>query len=252
MVQCAKCGVELSLGAQYCGECGAATSTLQSTSAPAPPRSVKEFFTAPAYLVQTKTAESYRSLHGRSQLGTVYQFATFEIKELNGALVAVAHHISEGKSPESITSLRNLASLVSTLRAYNLETPDGVRIGELRGSGALIPNRPYLEIKDENSTDVAIIVMRVAKKTGGGFFSTGITTWSLETPAGEELARIIWGKENRDWTVVTPEGVTIAEVQRLEPQDPAYQTSHEVKILNPTIDSYLILATFFATPPGTK
>jgi hypothetical protein len=185
-------------------------------------------------------------------LGTVYRFATFEIKELDGALVAVARHISEGKPPESITSLRNLASLVSTLRAYNMETPEGVRIGELHGSGALIPNRPYLEIRDANGIEIAVIVMRVVKKPGGGFFSTGVTTWSLDTSAGEELARIIWGKENRDWTIMTPEGVTIAEVQRLQPPGPTYQTSHEVKILNPAIDPYLVLATFFATPPGTK
>ena len=224
----------------------------QSTEAAARPTSVSVIFTASAYIVQTKISESYKSLNGRSQLGTAYQLSTFEIREINGALVATARHMSEGESPESMTSLANLTSLVSSLRAYSMETPEGVRIGELRGSGALIPNRPYLEIKDANGKEVAIIMMRLAKKPGAGFFSTGVTTWTIETPGGEELARINWGKANRDWTVETPDGATIAEVQRLEVQDPAYQTSHEVKILNPTIDPYLVLATFFATPPGTK
>ena len=150
--------------------------------------------------------------------------------------------------PSSVFSLASLSSL----RAYSIETPEGVRIGELRGSAMLIPNRPLLEIKDANGQDIAIIIMRVTKKPGAGFFSTGVTTWALETPGGEELARINWGKANRDWTVETPDGATIAEVQRLEVQDSAYQTSHEVKILSPTIDPYLVLATFFATPPGTK
>lgn len=166
-------------------------------------------------------------------------------------LLQERRNMNEPLSPSSL-SITNIASLVSSIRAYSMETPDGVRIGELHGSGALIPNRPYLEIRNANGENIAIIVMRVAKKPGAGFFSTGITTWAVETPGGEELARINWGKANRDWTIETPEGATIAEVQRLEVQDPAYQTSHEVKILNPTIDPYLVLSTFFATPPGTK
>ena len=252
MAQCPGCGAELSLGAQYCGQCGVATKMPQSTELDARLASASEIFTASSYIVQGKTTESYKSLHGKSQLGTEYQLSTFEIREISGALVAIVRHMSEGKSPESISSLADLTSVVSSLRAYSLETPDGVRIGELRGSGALIPNRPYLEIKDANGKEVAIIVMRVAKKPGAGFFSIGVTIWALETPGGEELARINWGKANRDWTVETPDGATIAQVQMLEGQDPAYQTSHEVKILNSAIDPYLVLATFFATPPGTK
>jgi hypothetical protein len=252
MAQCPKCGSELSLGAQYCGQCGVAIGIPQSTEGAPRPTSVSAIFTASAYIIQTKISESYKSRASRTDLGTFYQLSTFEIRETSGALVAIARHMSEDESPESMTSLENLTSLVSSLRAYTMETPEGVRIGELRGSGALIPNRPYLEIKDANGKEVAIIMMRVAKKPGAGFFSIGVTTWALETPGGEELARINWGKANRDWTVETPDGATIAEVQRLEVQDPAYQTSHEVKILNPTIDPYLVLATFFANPPGTK
>jgi hypothetical protein len=150
--------------------------------------------------------------------------------------------------PSSAFSLSRLSSL----RAYVVETPDGERIGELRGPPALIPNRPYLEIRDANSHEIAIIMMKVAKRPGAGFFSVGITTWVVATPSGEELARINWGKAGQDWTVETPEGQTIAEVQRVEVQDPAYQTAHEVKILNATIDPYLVLATFLATPAGTK
>ena len=178
MAQCPKCRAELTLGAQYCGQCGAATSAPQSTEVTARPRSASAIFTASAYIVQTKISESYKSLHGRLQLGTVSQLSVFEIREVSGALVAIARHMSEGKSPESVASLANLSSLVSSLRAYSLETPEGVRIGELQGSGALIPNRPYLEIKDANGENIAIIMMRVAKKPGAGFFSTGVTTWA--------------------------------------------------------------------------
>jgi hypothetical protein len=219
----------------------------QFTEAATQPTSVNGIFTASAYIVQTKITESYKSRASRTDLGTFYQLSTFEIRETNGALVARARNMGE-PLPSSAFSLSRLSSL----RAYSIETPEGVRIGEMRGSPALIPNRPYLEIRDANGQDIAIIMMRVAKKPGAGFFSTGVTTWVVETPAGEELARINWGKAGRDWTIETPEGATIAEVQRLEDQDHAYQTTHEVKILNPTIDPYLVLATFFATPPGTK
>jgi hypothetical protein len=247
MAQCPKCGAEFSLGAQYCGQCGAAIGIPESTQSPARPMSTTAIFTASAYIVQTKISESYKTPHRRGRPSTAYQLSTFEIREMSGTLVAITRHMSEGESPESMTSPANLASLVSSLRAYCMETPEGVRIGELRGSEALIPNRPYLEIRDANSKEAAIIMMRVAKKPGAGFFSTGITTWVMATPSGEDLARINWGKAGDGWTIETPEGTTIAEVQRLEQANDAF----EVKILNPIIDPYLVLATFFATPPGS-
>jgi hypothetical protein len=247
MAQCSNCGAELSAGAQYCSECGARVTIPQFTKAATQLSSANMIFTAPAYIVQTKITESYESRAPKTGLGTFYQLSTFEIREINGALVARARHVDE-PLPSSVLSLSRLSSL----RAFVMETPDGARIGELRGPPALIPNRPYLEIRDANGQEIAIIMMKVAKKPGAGFFSVGITTWVVATPSGEELARINWAKTRQDWTVETLEGETIAEVQRVEVQDPAYQTAHEVKILKATIDPYLVLATFFATPSGTK
>ncbi len=243
MARCQKCGAELSLGAQYCGHCGVGVSVSQSTDAASQPTSVNRIFTASSYIIQTKIAESYKSRASRTDLGTFYQISDFEIREINGALVARVRHIDE-PLPSSVFNLSRLSSL----RAYSLETPEGVRIGELRGSAMLIPNRPYLEIKDANGQEIAIIMMKVEKKPGAGFLSTGITTWVLATPSGGEFARINWGKAEHDWAIETFEGAIIAEVQRLEEPSDAY----EVKILNPIIDPYLVLATFFATPPGAK
>jgi hypothetical protein len=233
----------------------------------APPTPVSGIFTAPAYIVQTKISEAYSHLFRSTPLiragpsplilgggRSSFQLSTFEIKELNGPLVAIGRNMNEPLSPSAL-SLTNIGSLVSKIVAYSIETPKGVRIGELHGSGALIPNSPYLKIKDANGKDIAVIIMRAEKKPGAGFFSRAVTTWALENPGGEELARISWGQATGrldDWTVRSPEGATIAEVQPSKVQDPAYQTSHEVKILNPIIDPYLVLATFFATPPGTR
>lgn len=213
---------------------------LQFAEATSRPTSVDEIFTASTYLVQTKVTESYRS-HPRTDLGIFYELSTFEIKEPSGMLVARFRHMHE-PLPSSVFNLSRLSSL----RAYSMETPEGVQIGELRGPAMLIPNRPYLQIKDAHGQEIASIIMKVEKKLGAGFFSIGVTTWVVAKPSGEELARINWGKTGRDWTIETP------QVQKLEVQDPEYQTSHEVKILNPAIPPYIVLATFLATPSGTK
>jgi len=242
MAPCPKCGGELTFGAQYCGQCGMRVTTPEFTEATTRPIPVNSIFTASTYIVQMKISESCKACPSRTDLGTFYQLGTFEIKKIDGTLVARARNTSE--PPKSVASLSRLSSL----RTYTIETPEGARIGELHGSLALIPNRPYLEIRDANGQEIATIMMRVTKKPGAGFFSTGITTWVLATPSGEELARINWGKAGHDWTIETPQGAIIAQVQQLE--EPGHR--YEVKILHPTIDPYLVLATFFATPPGTK
>lgn len=91
MAQCPKCDAELSLGAQYCGQCGAATTALQSSETSTPPTPVKGIFTASAYIVQTKISEAYSHRDHRN-LRSSYELSTFEIREVNGALVARAEH----------------------------------------------------------------------------------------------------------------------------------------------------------------
>jgi hypothetical protein len=254
LAKCPNCGALLDPNGRFCSNCGAiAIVTAPEENVRVGPVSpLREIFTAPTYIVHTKVSDAYKSQDGHSHLGIHYQYSTFEFRELNGTLVAISRHIDEGESPPSITKFANLPSLLSSTITYSLETPQGVRIGELLGSAVLLMNRPCLEIKDASGNTVAVIVMRVTKKPGSLFFSLAVTTWTIETPAGQELAKINWGKGNRDWTVETPEGETVAEVQRLEPMAQAHETSHQLKITNGKIDPYLILATFFTTPPGTR
>lgn len=154
---------------------------------------------------------------------------SFQIKDSSGALIA-----------------KGRTEMVSLGIAYTLETPDGTRIGELRGALALIPNRPYLEIRDRNSQPLGIVMMRVAKKPGAGFFSVGVTTWVIATPAGEELARITWKKAGHEWTIDAPDGTNIAEAHWNWLEIP--HQSYALKIINPIIDAYFLLATIFANP----
>jgi uncharacterized protein YxjI len=155
---------------------------------------------------------------------------TFEIIDSNGVIVA------NGKK-----------EVVPLGLAYSIETPEGVHVGEMRGAIALIPNRPYLEIKDAHGQPIAIIMMRVAKKPGAGFISLGVTTWVIAAPSGEELAKINWTKMGgHDWTIESPDGTLIAEVHWKWLEVP--RDKYAVNIHNPTIDPYFVLATVFANP----
>jgi uncharacterized protein YxjI len=188
-------------------------SQIQETATPTIP--VTSLFTASEYVVQKKI---------------LALLTTFEIIDPNGVVVAV------GKK-----------EVVPLGTAYSLETPEGVRIGEMKGSVALIPNRPYLEIKDALGQQIAIIMMRVAKKPSAGFISLGVTTWVIAAPSGEELARINWSKMGgHDWTIEAPDRTLIAEVHWKWLEVP--RDKYEVKIQNPAIDAFLILATIFANP----
>lgn len=210
MQQCRKCGAVLSFGAQYCGQCGARITALPDVSQGA--TTERSLFTDSEYVMRKKIATN----------------STFEIENSSGDLVATAKK-----------------EIVPLGPAYLIETPDGVRIGELRGSVALLPNRPYLEIRDANGQLAAIIMMRVAKKPGAGFFSIGITSWVIAAPSGEELARINWRNGGHDWSVMGPDGMMAeGHWKWLEiPHD-----TYEVKILRQVIDPYLVLATIFANP----
>jgi uncharacterized protein YxjI len=155
---------------------------------------------------------------------------TFEIMNSSGVLIARGE--------------KEFAGLGS---AYVLETAEGDRIGELRGSLALIPNRPFMHIMDANGQEIAIIMMRVAKKPGAGFLSVGVTTWVIAAPSGDELAKINWSKlGGHDWKIETPDGTMVAEVHWNWSEVP--RDKYQVKIHNPAIDPYFVLATVFANP----
>lgn len=253
LVQCPKCGASISPDARFCSNCGAVAIVVptRETVGSGPISPLREVITATTYLVHTIVSEAYRSRDGQSGLGVRYQFSSFEFRELSGTLVAISHLIEEGPIPTAATKFASLSSLLSSTVKYSLETAQGLRIGELLRSAALSANGAYLTINDGSGNTVAVIAMRVARKPGGGFISAAVTTWTIETPAGQELARINCGKGNRGWTIENPEGETIAEIQRIDSTPQGYETSHQLTIRSSKLDPYLILATFFATPPGS-
>jgi uncharacterized protein YxjI len=212
MRSCPKCGAPLSLGAQYCGQCGARTGGSQTPESVGQSSTETSVFTASEYTLEKRI---------------VAAVSTFEIKDTNGAVVAIVKR-----------------EMVPLGAAYSVETPDGSRIGELRGAVALIPNRPYVEIRDANGQQLAIIMMRVAKKPGAGFFSVGITTWVIAKPDGTELAKINWSKGGHEWTIEAPDGTMIAEAHWKWLEVP-HDTYH-IKIHSLAMDPYFVLATIFS------
>lgn len=214
MARCSKCDTPLSIGAQYCGQCGA------RANLPEVPETVNQAFNAaaPIFKASDYVVEKFGS-----------PVTSFQIKDSTGVLIA-----------------KGTAEIASLGIAYTLKTPDGARIGELRGALALIPNRPYLEILDRNSQPLAVVMMRVAKKPGAGFLSLGVTTWVIATPAGEELATITWKKASHEWTIDAPDGTNIAEAHWDWVEVP--HRSYTLKITKPIVDTYFLLATIFANP----
>ena len=249
MVKCPKCGTALDANARFCSNCGTLVIITAShedvQTGPVSP--LREIFTTSTYLVHTKVSEAYRSRDAHSGLGIRYQFSTFEFREPNGTLLAITRHIEEGAPPTATTKYASLPSLLSSTLTYSLETARGVRIGELLDKAVRPINEPCLEIKDAAGNTIACVVMRIVKKPGSGFFGPALTSWTIETQL--ELARINWGKGNRDWTIETPHGEAVAEVQRVETVDQGYETTHQLKITSTKLDPYLIIATFLATPP---
>lgn len=212
---CPRCGAQLSFGAIFCGSCGARADGREMQDTRPDPRSTHSIFTSTEYTLQKRILAI---------------LTTFDIKDASGNIVA-----------------RDKKEVVPVGPSYLVETPEGVRVGELKGAVALIPNRPYLEIRDAHGEPLAVMVMRVAKKPGAGFFSIGVTTWVIATPSGEELTKITCKKGGHDWTIETPDGTTIAEVHWKWLEVP--RDTYQVKILNSTaIDPYFVLATVFGNP----
>lgn len=108
---CPHCGEPLTLGAKFCGKCGLRADQVETT--PIASRSIEKassVFAGTEFIVEKRIAAV---------------LSTFEIKDVNGTLVATGRKEAVPLGP-----------------AYVVETAEGARIGELRGALALIPNRP--------------------------------------------------------------------------------------------------------------
>jgi uncharacterized protein YxjI len=192
-VNCPSCGNELTGNSKFCTSCGL---KLESAPAQTPVVSPTSTFSGKEYIIEQKIA-ALRD--------------TFGIKDRNGNLLAYVKK-----------------KLVSWGPQFYFETPDGGRLGEMRGK--VLTVRPTFEIYDLQGL-VAVVKKKVLKLLG--------SEWWLEDSAGKEIARIKGNITEHEFSIQNPSGTTIAQIHK---KWVSIRDSYGVEILSQEIDPYVILA----------
>jgi uncharacterized protein YxjI len=118
--------------------------------------------------------------------------------------------------------------LVSWGPQFYFETPDGARLGEMRGK--VLTVRPTFEIYDPQGL-VAVVKKKVLKLLG--------SEWWLEDSSGKEIGRIKGNITAHEFSMQSPSGAQIAQIHK---KWVSIRDSYSVEILSQEIDPYVILA----------
>lgn len=190
-MQCPACGKSVS-DAKFCTNCGARIDAVQTTQ-PLPSGSA---FSGSEYIIEQKI---------------VAMRDTFGIKDRDGNLLAYAKK-----------------KIVSWGPQFWFESPDGLRLGEMRGK--VLTVRPTFEIYDSQGL-VAVVKKKILKLLG--------SEWWLEDISGNEVAKIKGNITEHDFTVQSPSGSQIAQVHK---KWVSIRDSYGIEILSQDITSYVIVA----------
>jgi uncharacterized protein YxjI len=136
---------------------------------------------------------------------------TFGVKDRNGNLLAYVKK-----------------KLVSWGPQFYFETPDGTRLGEMRGK--VLTVRPTFEIYDTQGL-VAVVKKKVLKLLG--------SEWWLEDPSGKEIARIKGNITEHEFSMQSPSGTQIASIHK---KWVSVRDSYGIEILSKDLDPYVIVA----------
>jgi uncharacterized protein YxjI len=137
---------------------------------------------------------------------------TYGIKDRNGNLLAYVKR-----------------KIVSVGPNFWFEAPDGARLGEVHGK--VLAVRPTFEIYDTQQKLLAIVKKKMLKLLG--------SEWWLESPPGQEVARIKGNITEHDFTIQNPSGAPIAQIHK---KWVTIRDSYGIEILSPELDPYLVLA----------
>jgi uncharacterized protein YxjI len=137
---------------------------------------------------------------------------TYGIKDRNGNLLAYVKR-----------------KIVSVGPNFWFESPDGTRLGEVHGK--VLAVRPTFEIYDMQQKLLGVIKKKMLKLLG--------SEWWLESPPGQEVARIKGNITEHDFTIQNPSGAAIAQIHK---KWVSIRDSYGVEILTPELDPYLVLA----------
>jgi uncharacterized protein YxjI len=191
-MQCSLCGNSLPSDVKFCTNCGAKVDFVQTAQT----LSAALVFSGSEYIIEQKIA-AMRD--------------TFGIKDRNGTLLAYAKK-----------------KIVSWGPQFWFESPDGSRLGEMRGK--VLTVRPTFEIYDSQGL-VAIVKKKILKLLG--------SEWWLEDNSGNEVARIKGNIIEHDFTVQSASGSQIAQVHK---KWVSIRDSYGIEIFSRDITPYVIVA----------
>jgi len=194
-VQCPTCGKAVSPDAKFCTNCGAKLDVAQPISASSGTSGLS-VFSGNEYIIEQKIA-AMRD--------------TFGIKDRNGNLLAYVKRKILSWGPQ-----------------FWFESPDGTRLGEMRGKVLTI--RPTFEIYDTQAL-VAVVKKKVLKFLG--------SEWWLEDSSGKEIARIKGNITEHDFSMQSASG---SEVARIHKKWVTIRDSYGIEVLSGEIDPYIIIA----------
>jgi len=193
-MQCPSCGNTVPDNVKFCPSCGKKLDTAK-TLAPASAGS-SSVFSGKEYIIEQKI---------------VALRDTFGIKDRNGNLLAYVKK-----------------KIVSLGPQFYFETPDGGRLGEMRGK--VLTVRPTFEIYDAQGL-VAVVKKKILKLLG--------SEWWLEDGSGTEIARIKGNITEHNFLIQSPSGTEIAQINK---KWVSVRDSYGIEILSQELTPYVIIA----------
>jgi hypothetical protein len=154
-----------------------------------------------------------------------------------------------------------LATVKKDGLSFTFETSNGAKIGEIFGSQPNNTLPDYREIYDFHILDDKGAVLAKVKLKAFPHQRTDFLrnaawnfdySWSVEGPAGEELAKIKRPGDITDASVAIDsiESASGEVVAKFERKALSLRQNCRVEILDPRISPYLVLAALFAHPPS--
>ena len=192
-MHCPSCGIEMPENSKFCTSCG---SKLESAHPATVIASTNAVFSGREYVIEQKIA-ALRD--------------TFGIKDRNGNLLAYVKK-----------------KLVSWGPQFSIETPEGTKIGEMRGK--VLTVRPIFEIYGQQGL-VAVVRKKLLKVIG--------SEWWLEDSTGKEIGRIKGNITEHEFSIQSPSGAQIAQINK---KWVSIRDSYNVEVLSEEIDPFVIVA----------
>ncbi len=193
-MQCPSCGHTVPDAVKFCPSCG---KRINGVKTPAPVGvGSSSVFAGKEYIIEQKID----ALRG-----------TFGIKDRNGNLLAYVKK-----------------KIVSWGPQFYFETPDGTRLGEMRGK--VLTVRPTFEIYDAQAL-VAVVKKKILKLIG--------SEWWLENGSGTEIARIKGNITEHNFSIQSPSGTEIALIHK---KWVSVRDSYGIEILSQELSPYVAVA----------